>query len=399
MGRLFNSYIITITFCLLLLACHTNSQEASARTSNFKEHPVSTPPMLLKYDTTAPQTKEIIAKLDKFYQAQVHAGFNGSVLIGYRGFIIYERYFGYANREQKIPQSASSSCQLASVSKTFTGAAVLYLYQRKHLNIDDPVTHFIPEFPYPGITLRMLLDHRSGLPDYTHWVPNYNHNTSTPIDNDEMIHLMAVHKPHLEFKSNTRFTYSNTNYAVLAKVIEVVTEMPYAEFMKQYIFKPLGMNHTFVYEPKKGLPVEATISYRYNWAREPDMFADGVHGDKGIYSTPEDMYRWDQSFYENRLLNNETIDLAYGPCSFERPGVKNYGLGWRMLCFPNGNKVIYHNGWWHGNNTSFYRLIKDNFTIVVLGNKFNKSIYRHAGAICDIVRGTNADGTPTDTEE
>ena len=295
--------------------------------------------------------------------------------------------------------AANSSCQLASISKTFTGAAILYLYQRKHLNIDDPVTTFIKNFPYPGITLRMLLDHRSGLPDYTKWVPNYHKDLRTPIDNDEMLNLMALHKPHLEFKSNTRFTYSNTNYAVLAKVVEVVTEMPFSEFMKEYIFHPLGMEHTFVYEPAKGLPKEATISYNYRWGREPDMFADGVHGDKGIYSTPEDMYRWDQSFYENRLLNNETIELAYGPCSFERPGVKNYGLGWRMLCFPNGNKVIYHNGWWHGNNTSFYRLIKDNFTIVVLGNKFNKSIYRQAGAICNIVRGVSADGETTDTDE
>jgi CubicO group peptidase (beta-lactamase class C family) len=174
--------------------------------------------------------------------------------------------------------------------------------------------------------------------------------------------------------------------------------MKYSDFMTQYIFQPLGMMHTFVYEPGKGLPEEAAISYRYNWVREPDMFADGVYGDKGIYSTPEDMYRWDQSFYQNKLLNPETIDLAYGPCSFEKPGVKNYGLGWRMLCFPNGNKVIYHNGWWHGNNTSFYRLIKDNFTIVVLGNKFNKSIYQHAGAICNIVRGTTADGA-ADGEE
>lgn len=354
--------------------------------------------MPLVYDTTSPQIREIIAKLDKFYSAQVRAGFNGNVLIGYKGHILYERALGYANREKKIPLNANSSCQLASVTKTFTGAAVLYLYQNKQLDIDKPVTFYIKDFPYPAITLRMLLDHRSGLPDYTHWVPNYKSDQRTPINNDEMLALMAKNKPHLEFKADTRFTYCNTNYAVLAKVIEVVTEMPYAQFMHDYIFQPLGMNHTFVYQPGQGLPVDAAISYRYNWAREPDMFADGVYGDKGIYSTPEDMYRWDQSFYQNKLLNPATIDLAYGPCSFERPGIKNYGLGWRMLCFPNGSKVIYHNGWWHGNNTSFYRLIQDNFTIVVLGNKFNKSIYRHAAAICNIVRGSAPDGTP-DTEE
>ncbi len=393
-------YIVTFLLSLLLIACHSNSQQASARTSksNFKENPIATPPMPLVYDTMAPQNREIIAQLDKFYAAQVRAGFNGNVLIGYKGHIIYERAYGYSNREKKMPLGPNSSCQLASVTKTFTGAAVLYLYQHKHLDIDQPVTAYIKDFPYPNITIRMLLDHRSGLPDYTKWVPNYNNDQRTPIYNDDMLRLMTKHKPHLEFKADTRFTYCNTNYAVLAKIIEVVTEMKYSDFMTQYIFQPLGMMHTFVYDPAKGLPADAAISYRYNWVREPDMFADGVYGDKGIYSTPEDMYRWDQSFYQNKLLNPATIDLAYGPCSFERPGVKNYGLGWRMLCFPNGNKVIYHNGWWHGNNTSFYRLIKDNFTVIVLGNKFNKSIYRHAGAICNIVRGTAPDGT-SDGEE
>jgi CubicO group peptidase (beta-lactamase class C family) len=117
------------------------------------------------------------------------------------------------------------------------------------------------------------------------------------------------------------------------------------------------------------------------------MFADGVYGDKGIYSTPEDMFKWDQSFYQKKLLTNETIELAYGPCSFEKPGIKNYGLGWRMLCYTNGNKVIYHNGWWHGNNTSFYRFIKENMTIVILGNKFTNSIYHQAPVVYSIVKG------------
>ncbi len=401
MGCRTQSYIIAIGLSLVLIACHSNTQPASAHTSKsgFNDNPVNIPARPLSYDTTSPQVREIITRLDKFYAAQARAGFNGNVLLGYKGNIIYERSIGYANRERKIPLNANSSCQLASISKTFTGAAILYLYQRKHLDIDQPVQTYIHDFPYPGVTLRMCLDHRSGLPDYTKWVPNYNKDMTTPINNDQMLSLMATHKPHLEFKPNTRFTYCNTNFAVLAKVVESVTEMSFGDFMAKYIFHPLGMMHTFVYDPYKPLPVDAAISYRYNWVREPDMFADGVSGDKGIYSTPEDMYRWDQSFYNNTLLNPTMIDLAYGPCSFEKKGVKNYGLGWRMLCYPNGNKIIYHNGWWHGNNTSFYRLIKDNFTIVVLGNKFNKSIYRHAAAICDIVRGTSAANNDFDSEE
>ena len=399
--RPINSYIITTVLSLLFIACHSNSQQVSAKTGKFGfiGNPVSTPPMQLRYDTAAPQVKEIISQLDKFYGTQVRGGFNGSVLIGYKGSIIYERYFGYSNKEQKIPECINSSCQLASISKTFTGGAILYLYQRKFLDLDKPVQTYLPTFPYPNITIRMLLNHRSGLPDYTHWVPNYIKDTRTPITNDIMLQLMADHKPALEFKPNTRFTYSNTNYATLALVVEAVTEMNFRDFMTSYIFHPLGMQHSFIYNPSHPLPKEAAISYKYNWAREPDMFADGVYGDKGVYSTPEDMYRWDQSFYQNRLLSNETIELAYGPCSFERKGVKNYGLGWRMLCFPNGNKIIYHNGWWHGNNTSFYRFIKDNFTIVVLGNKYNKGIYHHAQAICSIVNGVSTEGNELDSDD
>jgi CubicO group peptidase (beta-lactamase class C family) len=237
------------------------------------------------------------------------------------------------------------------------------------------------------MTLRMLLCHRSGLPDYTKWVPLYDHDSKTPITNVQMLQMMALHKPALEFKPNRRFKYCNTNFAILAMVIEKTSGMSYDDFMTKYIFQPLGMANTFIYNPSKGLPANATISYKYNWRREPDMFADGVYGDKGIYSTPEDMYHWDQSFYQNKLLSNETIELAYGPCSFEKPGIKNYGLGWRMLCYPNGNKVIYHNGWWHGNNTSFYRFIKENMTIIILGNKFTNSIYHQAPAIYSILKG------------
>jgi CubicO group peptidase (beta-lactamase class C family) len=264
---------------------------------------------------------------------------------------------------------------------------VLYLYQRKYLNIDDPVQHYLSNFPYPNITLRMLLNHRSGLPDYTKWVPEYREDQRTPITNAQMLQMMAQYKPALEFKPNARFTYCNTNYAILACVIEKVTEMNFRDFMRTYIFEPLGMQHTFIYDPAKGLPAEATISYKYNWYREPDMFADGVYGDKGAYSTPEDLYRFDQSFYQNKLLSNETIELAYGPCSFERPGVKNYGLGWRMLCYPNGAKIIYHNGWWHGNNTSFYRFIQEDMTIIVLGNRFSNAIYHQAPAVYSIMKG------------
>ncbi len=381
------SHLGAFSFFLFLIACHSPSEQVSARTGGFHEDPVKRVDAPLIYDTLTPARREMIAKLDKYYQGQVRAGFNGAVLVGYKGKVIYERYYGYGIKERRIPLAFNSSCQLASISKTFTGAAILYLYDRKQVNIDYPVQYYLKDFPYKNISLRMLLSHRSGLSDYTKWVPVYRKDLKTPMTNEDVMNLMAKHKPRLLTKPDSRFDYCNTNFVVLSRIIEVVSGMSYRDFMATYIFAPLGMNNTFVYQPDKGLPGNVAISYNYRWRREPDMFADGVTGDKGIYSTVQDMFRWDQSFYNRTLLTNESIELSYGPCSFEKPGIKNYGLGWRMLCHPNGNKVIYHNGWWHGNNTSFYRLIKENITIIILGNKFNKNIYRQAPVIYSIVKG------------
>lgn len=389
----FNIYISACFFLTTLLACQSSTDQVSAH-PRFHQPPIapSASNTLIYADTNSFELRNTIHRLDSFYAVQVRAGFNGSVLIGEKGKIIYERYFGIANRTTGVHLTANSSSQLASTTKTFTGAAILYLYQHNYLNIDDPVKNYIPSFPYEEITIRMCLNHRSGLPDYLKWVSNYR-KSNEPIYNDELIDLFAKYKPRLDFKSNTHFKYSNSNFAVLATVIEQVTEMRYSVFMHKYIFEPLGMKNTFVYDPANTLPANAAISYKYNWVREPDMFADGVYGDKGIYSTVRDMYRWDQSFYHNRLLNNETMELAYGPCSFEKGGIKNYGLGWRMLCYPSGNKIIYHNGWWHGNNTVFYRFIKENMTIIILGNKHNMGIYRQTKPVYSILKNTAvADG-------
>jgi CubicO group peptidase (beta-lactamase class C family) len=390
MNRLKQTYFITLLLSVFFVACHSSSDKAHATPPRFQLMPVEMGEIRLAYnDTSSAEWKKIARRLDSFYQVQARAGFNGSVLIGYKGRILYEKFIGYANKSMAMPLTANNPVQLASVSKTFTAAAILYLHQNKYLDIDKPVTAYLKSFPYTDVTLRMLLCHRAGLPDYLHWVPLYRKHNNSPIYNDEVLNLMAKHKPRQDFKTNTRFKYCNTNYLVLASIIEEVTELRYDSFMYRYIFKPLGMKNTFVYDPAKGLPSNATVSYLGGWVPNPVTFGDGVYGDKGIYSTVEDMYRWDQSFFQNKILSNESLEQAYGPCSFEKPGVKNYGLGWRMLCYPDGYKIIYHNGWWHGNNTCFYRFIKDNFTIIVLGNKLSNAIYRQPPAVYNIVKNTD----------
>ena len=387
--------LITLITTILLVACQSDNSKVKARPRIPGDEPKKFGTIALDYvDTSTAEWKHVRAQLDSFYDKQAKAGFNGSVLVGSQGKILYERYTGYCNREEGIPLTNNCAVQLASISKTFTGTAILLLYQNKYLDINDPVKTYLAGFPYPDITIKMLLNHRSGIPDYTHWAGQY-WKSKKPMQNSELMDLIAQHKPALQFKSDTRFRYSNTNYAILASIVEEVTQLRFATFMRKYIFDPIGMDDSFVFDSDKGFKPNTTVSYKASWSREPIMFADGIVGDKGLYSTVEDMYRWDQSFYNHTLLNQATQQLAYTPYSNEKPGNKNYGLGWRMINYPDGVQIIYHNGWWHGNNTSFYRFVQDNFTIIVLGNKYNSGIYRQAPVIYNIVKGMEADSTAT----
>ncbi|MFA6058162.1 MAG: serine hydrolase domain-containing protein [Taibaiella sp.] len=381
---------VLFTF-LSFVACQTVSEQ------NAQASPPLAPPdntfstVKLDFtDTSSPEGRVLIHKLDSFYGKQVNAGFNGSVLVGYKGKIMYERYFGYCNKATDTKLCAQNPSQLASTSKPFTATAVLWLHQNKYLNIDQPVQKYLKDFPYLEITVAMLLSQRSGLPDYTKMGNRY-WKSDEPMYNEDLLQILARNKPRLNSRPNTRFEYSNTNYAMLARVIEEVSKMPYKQFMKEFIFDPLGMKNTFVYDPADRAKIDDKVaqSYQYNWSVYKETNEDGVYGDKGIYSTVEDMYRWDQSFYKNVLLNEKTLRMAYTGYSNERAGTKNYGFGWRMLNFNDGYKIIYHNGWWHGNNTVFYRFIKDNFTIIVLGNKYNSKIYGHAKSIYGIVKNSS----------
>jgi CubicO group peptidase (beta-lactamase class C family) len=174
-------------------------------------------------------------------------------------------------------------------------------------------------------------------------------------------------------KPDKGFSYCNTNFALLALLIEKVSGKKYSDYLQETFFTPLQMNHTFVYKNKDSGKV--TMSYDYRGKLIPFNFLDDVYGDKNIYSTPRDLLVWDRALSEGNLFNKKTLEEAYTPYSNEKPGIRNYGLGWRINNFPSGKKMIYHNGWWHGNNAAFIRLIQDSATIIVLGNKYNRGIY------------------------
>ena len=138
--------------------------------------------VLLQYtDTTTPEMKAMIYRLDTFYKREIAAGFNGSVLIGYKGKVLYERYYGFSDKELGARWTPQTQSQLASTSKTLTSGAILLLYDKGLLQLDDNVKKYIPEFPYDSITIRLLLNHRSGLPDYIHFAGKPKNKTFATI--------------------------------------------------------------------------------------------------------------------------------------------------------------------------------------------------------------------------
>ncbi len=300
--------------------------------------------------------------------------FNGSILVAKNGQVVFEEYNGYTDPGlRKDTLTSSTAFHLASVSKTFTAMAILKLKEEGRLMLDDSLGKYFKDFPYRGLTIKMLLSHRSGLPNYLHYLESYKWDKRKMVTNTNVLRSLYDFHPPLDFPSGKHFAYCNTNYVLLALIIETVSGEPYATYLSNTFFKPLQMNDTYVWTPAD-MP-RALPSFQYNNKKYPYEFLDVVYGDKNIYSTVRDMLKWDQALYPGNLFTKATLDSAFAGYSFEKDGQRNYGLGWRMTFLPNGKKLLYHNGWWHGNNTVFIRLVDEDAVIIVLSNKFNRNIY------------------------
>lgn len=300
---------------------------------------------------------------------------NGSILVAKDGQVLYEQYSGFSSyRFRKDSIEANSAFHLASVSKTITAMAILKLWQEGKLSVDDSVVKFFPQFPRPAITIKTLLNHRSGLPNYVHYMDRLGWDKKKQVTNQDVLDFLVKRHKDIDIgPADRRFSYSNTNYALLALIIEKASGTTYPQYLKQTFFDPLGMTNTYVYssvDSARSMP-----SYFHSGKQYAFDFLDKVYGDKNIYSTVKDLLKFDVALSSGLLINNELLSAACSPYSFEKPGTHNYGLGWRLLMLKNGKKVVYHNGWWHGNRTAFYRLPDEKVTIIALCNNDSKMIY------------------------
>jgi CubicO group peptidase (beta-lactamase class C family) len=317
-----------------------------------------------------------------FFDSLFSHGFNGGLLVAHNGTIVYERYSGFKDpRRHKDSVNAHTAFHLASVSKTFTAMAILKLWEEGKLDIHDDISKYLTGFP-AGITIKNLLSQRSGLRNYVHFMDQSGWDKRKYLSNSDLLQYINQHHAEVIYTTAGRhFEYSNTNYAFLALIIEKVSGETYDEYLTRVFFQPLQMQDTYVYSIKD--TATATRSYKMSGRMYPMEYLDMVYGDKNVYSTPEDMLKWDAALRGGVMFKQSTLDSAYTPYSLEKRGKRNYGFGWRMIVYPDGKKLIYHNGWWHGNRTVFIRMMEENATIIALCNNDNKRVYA-SKKLCDV---------------
>lgn len=302
-------------------------------------------------------------------------GFNGSILVAKNGKILFEEHIGYKDLRQKEPIQNTSTYQLASVSKQFTAAAILLLYQEGKLNIDDFATKYLEDFPYKNIRIRHLLNHTSGLPNYM-YAAEHNWNSKLPPDNTAMLNLMNKLKMMPYFKPGDRFDYSNTGYFILASIVSKVSNKSLGDFLDTRFFKPLNLTHTYVHNPNDKTKNEELIGFRKygkSYIAIPFSINDGVVGDKGVYSTVSDLFKWNKSLTEHTILNDTILAKAFLPGKTNNGKIVPYGFGFRLKQEIDSD-LVYHNGVWNGFSTTLRRYKADEITIIILSNNSFNSI-------------------------
>jgi CubicO group peptidase (beta-lactamase class C family) len=329
---------------------------------------------------------EIALRMDSLFQVlSTQQGFNGNVLVAQEGKVIYKKTFGYADLKEKTPLNIESVFEIGSITKQFTAMAIMILHDEGKLNFTDPVQRFFPKFPYKNITIHQLLAHRSGLPEYMNFAKRYWKNKNRLMSNADLMNILIRYRPTLIFSPDENYYYSNTGYVILACIIEHASGIKYSTFLEKYIFKPLGMERTFVFNKWKIEDIEyPTLGYKRNMRRATEDYLCGTYGDKGIYSTVEGLLKWDQALYTEKLVRQTTLQEAFTPFSYDWQNENNYGYGWRIIISRYRNKIVYHAGLWRGYSSLFVRRMADKFVVIILCNKVNSS-YEDIGLLMSII--------------
>lgn len=375
--------VLIITAFITLFSCKNkaeNQEAAIESTTNLPNYGnVDLSKVFTKEDSRIPDKASLSRYIDQYYKRVWERGdLSGGILVAKGDDILYENYRGFAREGNQNPIDKNTPLHVASVSKTLTAMAMLKLVEAGKINLDDHLTKFFPGFPYPLVTVKTLLDQRSGLPKYEYFItkikPAPTELSKAFITNQDILNMMIKYKPDLARETDTGFMYCNNNFAMLALLIEKVTNTPFPQAMKEMVFDPLKMKNTFIFQ-EKDIPT-ASQSFYYGGRRlYPLDRLDLIYGDKNVYTTPRDLYNFSKAMFSKDFLKPELMEQVFTPYSNEKAGMNNYGMGFRMKIFDNGEKLTYHNGWWHGTNSVFAHLLKSKVTIVAIGNRYSGRVY------------------------
>ena len=330
---------------------------------------------------TPAQVKTLDSALTVLHQ---QAMFNGTILIAENGKPLYKKAFGLANIQTNETLKTTSAFNLASISKQFMTMMVMILQEKSKLRYDDKVQQYLPDFPYDSITIRHLLTHTSGLPEYFDLALQHN-NTLDTLTNDKMLQLLKDHKPKLQFMPGSKWEYCNTGYLLLASLIEKTSGMSIATFFKEQITKPLGLNDTYIYTlTMPSSPQNRVYGFERKNGRNilNDLIRlDGVVGDGNVYSSVEDLLKWDQALYTTKLVSANTLQEAFTPVKLNDGTTYNYGFGWFI---ENNGKLLSHTGGWVGFLNEIVRDIEKKQTMIILTNSSDATARR---VVKDILAG------------
>jgi CubicO group peptidase (beta-lactamase class C family) len=302
--------------------------------------------------------------------------FSGVVLIAENGKVKYNKAVGYIDYANHKPLNKYSIFELASVSKQFTAMTIMMVKEKGLLHYDDLVEKYI-NIPYKGMTIRQLLTHTSGLPDYQAIMDSY-WDKSKVAGNDDIINYLNKYAPPKLFEPGEKYLYSNTGYVLLASILEKVSGRDFIEFCNTEIFNKLKMNHTAIRSlAEKATIKNFTLGHVYVSERNDYIRADSFpssnytiwlgnrKGPGRISSTADDLLKWDQALYTNYLLSQTTLEEAFTPMLLNNGAISNYGFGWDLI--PEHN-IVWHNGDNPGYKTLIIRFLKTKTTLIVLCN-------------------------------
>jgi CubicO group peptidase (beta-lactamase class C family) len=290
------------------------------------------------------------------------------VLVAKNDKIVYENQIGYANFREKEKLTSDASFQLASVSKQFTAAAIMLLEERDKLSLTDTIQTYFPDFPYEHVTIKNLLNHTAGLPKYF-WLAEHKWTQEKAPTNEEMMNLLEKSKVQRFFKAGRNFDYSNTAYMVLASLVEKVSGVSFGEFLDREIFEPLDMQHSFVYSFENDSIRENQLpGYRlyrgWRHIKIKGTVNDAIVGDKNVYASSLDLYKWITALNNNKLLSKESVALMYTKGETVYGRKVPYGLGFRID--TRDQQAVYHYGKWNGFSTGLTQYPDNDLVVIVL---------------------------------